>query len=161
VVKPLFHGGGETVTRTATDEASLAPHVETVLAAWPKEPILVQEYLPEVPEQGDKRIMLLEGEPVGVLKRIPAKGDFRANIHVGGTPILSAIEPRDEAVVARVGEMLTREGVFYAGIDVLAGRLIEINVTSPTLMRELRRVGGPDVAKLYVDRMEERLSSPR
>jgi glutathione synthase len=157
VVKPLFHGGGETVTRTATDAASLLPHVETALAAWPKEPILIQEYLPEVPEEGDKRVMLLEGEPVGALKRIPAEGDFRANIHVGGTPVLSSVEPRDEAVVARVGEMLRREGVFFAGIDVLAGRLIEINVTSPTLMRELARVGGPDVAAMYVTRLEERL----
>jgi glutathione synthase len=158
VVKPLFHGGGETVTRTTTDAAALLPHVETALVAWPKEPILVQEYLPEVPEEGDKRIMLLEGEPVGALKRIPAKGDFRANIHVGGTPVLSEIEPRDQPIVERVGEMLRREGVFFAGIDVLAGRLIEINVTSPTLMRELRRAGGPDVAKLYVDRLEEKLT---
>ncbi len=157
VVKPLFHGGGETVTRTLTDAASLLPHVETALAAWPSEPIMVQEYLPEVPEEGDKRIMLLEGEPVGAIRRIPAKGDFRANIHVGGTPVLSAVEARDEPVVARVGDMLKREGVFYAGIDVLAGRLIEINVTSPTLMRELKRVGGPDVAALYLDRLEARV----
>jgi glutathione synthase len=161
VVKPLFHGGGETVTRTATDLASLLPHVETALAAWPREPILVQEYLPEVPEQGDKRIMLLEGEPVGVLKRIPAKGDFRANIHVGGRPVLSEIEERDRLVVARVGEMLRREGVFFAGIDVLAGRLIEINVTSPTLMRELKRAGGPDVALTYMERVEQRLAGRR
>jgi glutathione synthase len=156
VVKPLFHGGGETVTRTPTDLGSLEPHVEMSLAAWPDEPILVQEYLPEVPKSGDKRIMFLEGEAVGCLRRIPAEGDFRANIHIGGRPVLGEIESRDLAVVEAVGELLVREGVFFAGIDVLAGRLIEINVTSPTLMRELKRAGGPDVAKLFMTRLERK-----
>jgi glutathione synthase len=158
VVKPLFFGGGDTVTRTPTDKASLETHIEMALAAYPDEPILVQEYLPEVPELGDKRVMFIEGEPVGALRRIPAKGDFRANIHVGGTPMLGQLEGRDHEICARVGAFLKKEGVFFAGIDVLAGRLIEINVTSPTLMRELKRAGGPDVAKLYWDRLEQRLA---
>lgn len=158
VVKPLFHGGGDTVTRTTTERATLDVHIGKALATWPNEPILVQEYLPEVPEEGDKRIMFLEGEVVGCLRRIPAKGDFRANIHVGGRPELAELDDRDRAVCAEVGPFLQREGVFYAGIDTLAGRLIEINVTSPTLMRELKAVGGPDVAKLYMDRLEARLA---
>lgn len=157
VVKPLFFGGGDTVTRTPTDLPSLDTHIDMALAAYPDEPILVQEYLPEVPELGDKRVMFIEGEPVGALRRIPAKGDFRANIHVGGTPMLGQLEGRDHEIAARVGEFLKKEGVFFAGIDVLAGRLIEINVTSPTLMRELKRAGGPDVAKLYWDALEKKL----
>jgi glutathione synthase len=161
VVKPLFHGGGETVTRTATDRSSLEPHIEMAFTAWPNEPIMVQEYLPEVPKVGDKRIMFLEGDAVGCLRRIPAEGDFRANIHMGGAPILGEIESRDLAVVDAVGEILKREGVFFAGIDVLAGRLIEINVTSPTLMRELKRAGGPDVAKLFMARLEKTLAARR
>jgi glutathione synthase len=156
VVKPLFHGGGETVTRTPTDRGSLEPHIEMAFATWPDEPILVQEYLPEVPKQGDKRIMFLEGEAVGCLRRIPVEGDFRANIHLGGSPVLGEIEARDLGVVERVGALLQREGVFFAGIDVLAGRLIEINVTSPTLMRELKRAGGPDVARLFMERLERK-----
>lgn len=157
VVKPLFHGGGETVTRTTTDRESLAPHLDDALAQWPDEPIIVQEYLPEVPAEGDKRIMFIEGEVVGCLRRIPAEGDFRANIHVGGRAELAELDARDQAVCDRVGPLLKRENIFFAGIDVLAGRLIEINVTSPTLMRELKGVGGPDVAALYMDRLETRL----
>lgn len=161
VVKPLFHGGGETVSRTTTDRQSLEPHVDRALASWPDEPIIVQQYLPEVPAEGDKRVMLLEGEVVGCVRRIPAAGDFRANIHVGGRAELAELDDRDRAVAARAGEMLAREGVFFAGIDVLAGRLIEINVTSPTLMRELKNLGGADVPKLYMDRLERRLAERR
>ena len=161
VVKPLFHGGGETVSRTTTDRQSLEPHLDRALATWPDEPILVQEYLPEVPEEGDKRIMFIEGEVVGCIRRIPAEGDFRANIHVGGRAVLGEIDDRDWRVCNRVGPFLRDENIFFAGIDVLAGRLIEINVTSPTLMRDLKRVGGPDVAKLYMERLEQRLAERR
>ena len=159
VVKPLFFGGGETVSRSATDRATLEPHVDAALATWPDEPIIVQEYLPEVPAEGDKRIMFLEGDVVGCVRRIPAEGDFRANIHVGGRAELGVLDDRDRAVCDRVGLFLQREGVFFAGIDVLAGRLIEINVTSPTLMRELKRLGGPDVPKLYLERLEAKLAA--
>jgi glutathione synthase len=161
VVKPLFHGGGETVTRTSTVREVLEPHIDLALVTWENEPIIVQEYLPEVPREGDIRVMFLEGEVVGSLRRIPAEGDFRANIHVGGRPELAELDARDRAVCDRVGPFLQREGVFFAGIDILAGRLIEINVTSPTLMRELKRAGGPDVAKLYLDRLVQRLAERR
>lgn len=159
VVKPLFAGGGEAVSRCASAPDVLTPHIEAKLAANAPEPIMVQAFLPAAPTDGDKRVMFLDGEVVGVLRRIPAEGEFRANIHVGGRAELGELNDAEHDICDKVGGYLRRAGVFYAGIDLLDGRLIEINVTSPTLMRELKRCGGPDVAALYLDRLEAKLTA--
>lgn len=158
VVKSLFAGGGEAVSRCKSDPALLGPHLDEKLAAFAPEPIMVQAFLPAAPKDGDKRVMFLDGEVVGVLRRIPAEGEFRANIHVGGRAELGDLTDDERKTCEAVGVYLRAAGVFYAGIDLLDGRLIEINVTSPTLMRELKRCGGPDVARLYMDRLETKLA---
>ncbi len=151
VLKPLSLFGGEMIARVRPDD----PNFETVLdelLAHSAEPIVAQEFLPNVKET-DKRVMMLEGEVVGVLGRIPAEGNFVANIHSGGRPVLSQLTPGEETVCREVGAKLREWGIFFAGLDLIDGRLSEINVTSPTLTVELKAVGGPDVPKLYWDRL--------
>lgn len=104
--------------------------------------------------------MMVGGEPAGVLRRIPPQGDFRANIVVGGRPELGDLDEKDKTICERVGVVLRDEGVVFAGIDIIDGFLNEINVTSPTLVRELLAVGGHNVSKLFWDYVEKELNGP-
>lgn len=115
------------------------------------QPIIVQRYLPEA-SQGDRRLFMLDGELVAVLQRTPADDDHRGNVHVGGTTSATEINARDRLIAERLGPRLKSDGLFFVGLDVIAGLLIEVNVTSPTLIQELRRHGGPDLAKAILDR---------
>lgn len=160
VLKPAFMGMGSNVFRTSISDENFRPYVNMLLKSAGKEPILVQKFLPQVFE-GDKRIMMLGGRPVGVLRRVPPQGDFRANIAVGGRPELGQLDDKDVAICDRVGVLLDHEGVFFAGLDVVGGYLSEINVTSPTLARELLAVGGPNVPELFWNYVEERLDRIR
>jgi len=123
------------------------------MTAAGREPILAQEFLPAV-SGGDKRIFVLDGEAFAALKRLPKEGDFRANLAVGGKAAPGEVDDADRAIVKAVAPLLKREGIVFAGLDVIAGKLIEINVTSPTLAQELKRFSGLDLPKAFWDKVE-------
>jgi glutathione synthase len=125
-----------------------------------REPILAQEFLPAV-SGGDKRLFVLDGEPFGAVKRMPADGDFRANLHAGGVALGAEIDDDDRRIAAAVAPLLKREGILFAGLDVIAGKLIEINVTSPTLVQQLKTFSGLDLPKAFWDRVELMLAARR
>jgi glutathione synthase len=153
VLKPAFLGMGNNVFRTSLRDDNFCAYVNLLLKSAGKEPILAQKFLSNV-LLGDKRIMMLGGEPVGVLRRIPPQGDFRANVVVGGRPELGDLDDKDKTICQRVGAVLRDQGIHFAGIDIIDGFLNEINVTSPTLVRELLAVGGPNISELFWDYVE-------
>jgi glutathione synthase len=116
---------------------------------------MVQRYLPEV-RKGDKRIIIIDGEPVAGLNRVPSEGEARSNMHVGGRPELSELTPRELEICAAIGPKLKELDMIFVGIDVIGGYLTEINVTSPTGIREIKRFGGPDIAPMIWDAIEKR-----
>jgi glutathione synthase len=116
---------------------------------------VVQRYLPEV-RKGDKRIILVDGVAVGAINRVPAQGEARSNMHVGGRPEPVEMTKRDRLICERVGPTLKERGLIFVGIDVIGDYLTEINVTSPTGIREVKRFGGPDIAALIWDAIEAR-----
>ncbi len=153
VLKPAFLAGGEGVAKTAHDDPEFKNVVAKFLAASGTEPIIAQEFLTRVRE-GDKRVFALAGEAIGAVRRMPQKDEFRANLHVGGVAVATPLDARDREIVAAVAPLLAREGVLFAGLDVIDGRLTEINVTSPTLVQELKRFEGIDLPSLFWDRVE-------
>ncbi|MCW5696985.1 MAG: glutathione synthase [Bauldia sp.] len=155
ILKPLYGNGGAAVFRLREDDENLAALVELFLDRW-REPFVVQRYLPEV-RAGDKRIILVDGVLAGAINRVPPAGDARSNMHVGGTALPTEITPRDRAICEAIGPELRRRGLLFAGIDVIGDRLTEINVTSPTGIREIRRFGGPDIAAMIWDAIEAKL----
>lgn len=120
-----------------------------------REPFIVQRYLPEV-RAGDKRIILVDGKPAGAINRVPATDETRSNLHVGGRPEATELTPREREICETIGPELSRRGLIFAGIDVIGDYLTEINVTSPTGIREVKRFGGPDIAALIWDVVEEK-----
>jgi glutathione synthase len=153
VLKILFMMGGEGVIKLAASDPAFRTKAAAFLAAAGREPILAQEFLPAV-SGGDKRVFVLNGEPFAALKRLPKDGDFRANLAVGGQAAAGELDDADRAIAAAVAPLLAREGIVFAGLDVIAGKLIEINVTSPTLAQELKRLSGLDLPKAFWDRVE-------
>jgi glutathione synthase len=155
VVKPLYGNGGAGVFRLKSDDENLNALLE-MFTQFYREPIVVQRYVPQV-RQGDKRIILVDGEAVGGINRVPAEGEARSNLHVGGRAEPIELSARDRAICAAIGPELKARGLIFAGIDVIGDYLTEINVTSPTGIQELRRFGGADAAKLIWDAIERRL----
>jgi glutathione synthase len=153
VLKILFMMGGEGVIKLAAGDPEFQKKARAFLSAAGREPILAQEFLPAV-SGGDKRVFVLNGEPFAALKRLPKDGDFRANLAVGGQAVAGELDDADRAITAAVAPLLKREGIVFAGLDVIAGKLIEINVTSPTLAQELKRLSGADLPKAFWDRVE-------
>src|SRR5256885_3320267 len=154
VLKPLYGNGGAGVFRLKPDDENLNALLE-MFTVFYREPIIVQRYVPEV-RKGDKRIILVDGEPIGGINRVPAAGEARSNMHVGGRAEAVELSPRDRAICAAIGPELKRRGLIFAGIDVIGDYLTEINVTSPTGIQELKRFGGPDGAALIWDAIEGR-----
>ena len=152
VLKPLYGKGGEGISLLDTKKKNAIKDLDAYLADK-NEPIMVQQYLPEV-KKGDKRIILVNGEPVGCLNRIPAKGEFRSNLGVGGKPELSKLTSTDKKICSRIKDKLLELGLYFVGIDVIGDYLTEINVTCPTGIRQIKNLGGPDIAKLFWDRLE-------
>ena len=111
-----------------------------------REPLIVQKFLPAV-SKGDKRVILVDGEPVGAINRVPAQGETRSNMHVGGRPEPVGLTDRDREICARIGPLLREKGQIFVGIDVIGDWLTEINVTSPTGIQELERFEGTNVAE--------------
>lgn len=149
VLKPLYGKGGEGIILLESNDKMLDKKLENFLLSE-HEPIMAQEYLPIV-KKGDKRIILINGEPVGCLNRIPAEGEFRSNLGVGGLPELSELSSRDIEICQRISKTLIDYDLYFVGIDVIGDFLTEINVTCPTGVRQIKELGGPDIAKLFWD----------
>lgn len=149
VAKPLDGHGGFGVLRLRQGDSNINAIID-VLSAEGARPMIVQRYLPEA-RRGDKRLFLINGELRGVLQRTPAADDHRGNVHVGGSTSAADIDANDRLIAERMGPQLRADGLLFVGLDVIAGKLIEVNVTSPTLIRELARHGGPDLAKEVMD----------
>ena len=152
VVKPLFGKGGEGIILIKKED-----DVSTIISDFldnELEPIMVQPFLPEV-KFGDKRIIILNGEPVGCLNRIPADGEFRSNLGVGGIPVLSELSDNDKKICERIKSTLLDMSLFFVGIDVIGDYLTEINVTCPTGVRQIKGLGGPDIPNLFWRQVED------
>ena len=149
VLKPLYGKGGEGIILLESNDKMFDKKLENFLLGE-HEPIMAQEYLP-IGKKGDKRIILINGEPVGCLNRIPAEGEFRSNLGVGGLPELSELSPRDIEICQRISKTLIDYDLYFVGIDVIGDFLTEINVTCPTGVRQIKELGGPDIAKLFWD----------
>jgi glutathione synthase len=154
ILKPLYGNGGAGVFRLAHGDENFASLMELFTQSF-REPFIAQKYLPDV-KKGDKRIILVEGEPVGAINRVPAVGETRSNMHVGGKPEPTELTGREREICAAIGPDLRRRGLIFVGIDVIGGYMTEINVTSPTGIREVKRFGGADIAALTWDAIEAR-----
>ena len=153
VLKPSYFGSGKGVSLSSHADPAFQETFAGTLALEPIGPVLVQQYLPEG-KGGDTRVMLLDGVPVAVVGRRPAPGEFRANIALGGEAVAVEIRPEQRRIASEIGTQLAQLGILFAGLDFIGDKLIEINVTSPTLMQELRRVSGFDMAARILDRVE-------
>ena len=154
IVKPLYGNGGAGVFFIQEADHNLASLIELFEQSF-REPFMIQKYLPDV-RKGDKRIIIIDGEPVAGLNRIPAEGEARSNMHVGGRPELSELTAREREICATIAPALKERDMIFVGIDVIGDYLTEINVTSPTGIREIKRFGGPDIAVMIWDAIEKR-----
>ncbi len=157
IIKPLYGNGGVSVFRVGPDDTNLNSLVELFQIVF-REPFMVQQYRPEV-RAGDKRIILVDGEVAGAVNRVPAADETRSNMHVGGKAQPTELTPRDLEICSRLGPELKRRGLLFTGIDVIGPYLTEINVTSPTGIRQVKDFGGPDIAKLIWDAIESKVAS--
>lgn len=145
ILKPLYGNGGAGVFRLGPEDRNLNS-LHELFAGINREPLIAQKFLPDV-AAGDKRVILIDGEAVGAINRVPAKGETRSNMHVGGRPEKIELSERDREICARIGPLLREKGQIFVGIDVIGGFLTEINVTSPTGIQELERFDGVNVAE--------------
>ncbi len=159
IVKPLYGNGGAGVFHITQDNENLSALLELFTDLY-REPVIAQRYLPEV-RQGDKRIILVDGKAVGAINRVPAEGEARSNMHVGGTPLKTELTPREEHICAAIGPALKDQGLIFVGIDVIGDYLTEINVTSPTGIQEIDRFDGSNLSALIWDAIEERHAETR
>ncbi|MEM9669817.1 MAG: glutathione synthase [Pseudomonadota bacterium] len=157
ILKPLYGNGGAGVFRLKEDDSNYASLIEMFLERS-REPIIAQAFLPDVSE-GDRRIILIDGEAVGGINRRPREGETRSNMHVGGTPEPYDLTESDLRICDVIGPELKRRGQVFVGIDVIGDKLTEVNVTSPTGVQELKRFSGVDAAALFWDAVDKRLSS--
>ena len=154
ILKPLYGNGGAGVFHSARDDRNFSSLLE-MFGQMFREPYIAQEYLPDV-RKGDKRILLVDGEPVGAINRVPAENDARSNIHAGGRPEPTELTAREKEICARIGPALRERGFLFVGIDVIGDYMTEINVTSPTGIREVKKFGGADIAALLWDAIEKK-----
>ena len=154
IVKPLFGNGGAGVFRLKPDDGNLAA-LHEMFAQISREPLIAQAFVPEI-ARGDKRIILVDGAPVGAINRVPQSGETRSNMHVGGRAEAAVLTERDREICAAIGPVLRERGQVFVGIDVIGRYLTEINVTSPTGIQELERFDGIDVASQIWDAVEAR-----
>jgi len=152
VLKPLYGGGGSGVVRLKADDPNLDALLE-LHAMIGREPVIAQKFVPAV-SLGDKRVLLVDGEPVGAINRIPADGQVRSNLARGGRAAAVDLTKRDLEICRVIGPELKRRGLLFVGIDVIGEYLTEINVTSPTGAQQLKRFGGADAAAILWDRIE-------
>ena len=154
IIKPLYGNGGAGVFRLGPDDKNISS-LHELFSGINNEPLIAQKFLPDV-SKGDKRIILVNGEPVGAINRVPAKGETRSNMHVGGRPEKIELSQRDLEICARIGPLLKEKGQIFVGIDVIGNWLTEINVTSPTGIQELERFNKENIAELIWEANEKR-----
>jgi len=159
IVKPLFGNGGIGVFRIKPDDENLGSLLDMFFAAS-REPLMVQRYEPAV-RLGDKRIILIDGEPLGAINRVPAEGDSRSNMHAGGTPEPTKLTDREMEICAAIGPTLKAQGLLFTGIDVIGGYLTEINVTSPTGLQQIARFDNLNLAAAIWDKIEAKRAAIR
>ena len=156
IVKPLDGKGGEGIFHVRHDDRNLFSILEQATgfgSRW----TMAQRYLPAV-RDGDKRILLVDGDPIGAVLRVPAERETRANLHVGGRAVRASLDPRDRQIVDRIAPALRRDGFFFVGIDVIGGHLTEINVTSPTGIQEVNALEGVALEERVIDALERKLA---
>ena len=155
IIKPLYGNGGEGVFHILPEDENF----NSILGMFfnkSKEPLMIQEYLRDVRE-GDKRIILLNGEPVGAINRIPQKGESRSNMHVGGKPEKTQLTERDKFICSEISDSLKEKGLYFVGIDVIGDYMTEINVTSPTGIREIRDLQSIAIEEMFWDFIENKI----
>ena len=154
ILKPLYGNGGAGVFRLDPNDRNFTALWE-VFTGINREPLIAQKFLPDV-AKGDKRVILVDGEAVGAINRVPQEGETRSNMHAGGTPTKVALTERDREICAAIGPLLREKGQIFVGIDVIGGWLTEINVTSPTGLQELERFDGVNVTAKIWEAIEAR-----
>ena len=152
ILKPLYGNGGAGVFRLGPDDRNITS-LHELFTGINREPLIAQKFLPDV-SNGDKRVILVDGEPVGAINRVPQKGETRSNMHVGGRPEKIELSARDREICATIGPLLREKGQIFVGIDVIGDYLTEINVTSPTGIQELERFDGTNTAELIWQAIE-------
>jgi glutathione synthase len=157
IVKPLFGNGGAGVFHITEGDENLNALLEVFTQLY-REPVIVQRYIPEV-RAGDKRIILTDGVAVGAVSRVPAAGEARSNLHVGGKAVKATLTAREREICAAIGPALRERGLIFVGIDVIGDYLTEINVTSPTGLQEINRLDGVMLEKGLWDAIEARVGS--
>ena len=155
IVKPLYGNGGAGVFRLLPEDRNIAS-LHELFSSINNEPLIIQKFLPDV-SKGDKRVILVDGKAVGAVNRIPAVGETRSNMHVGGRPEKVGLTARDLEICAAIGPTLREKGQVFVGIDVIGDYLTEINVTSPTGLQELQRFDGTNVAGIIWSAIEAKL----
>ncbi|MCF6430202.1 glutathione synthase [Leisingera sp. MMG026] len=156
ILKPLYGNGGAGVFRLDANDRNLTS-LHELFTGFSREPLIVQKFLPDV-SNGDKRVILVDGEPVGAINRVPAAGETRSNMHVGGRPEKIGLSERDLEICAAIGPLLREKGQIFVGIDVIGDYLTEINVTSPTGIQELERFDGVNIAEKVWQAIEAKIS---
>jgi glutathione synthase len=155
IIKPLYGNGGAGVFQITQSDQNLSALLEMFDAAF-REPFIAQRYLSDV-RKGDKRIILVDGEPVGAINRVPAEGDARSNMHAGGRAEHAELTKREREICERIAPVMRENGFIFVGIDVIGDYITEINVTSPTGIREIQKFSGTDVSSLVWDAIEKRI----
>ncbi|MBY7648970.1 MAG: glutathione synthase [Candidatus Liberibacter europaeus] len=156
IIKPLYGNGGLGVFRITLGDRNFSSLIEILFAQYP-EPLVVQAYLPQV-RKGDKRIILLDGKPVGAINRVPSESDNRSNIHAGGKAELTELNDTEKDICRRIAPALRKRDLLFVGIDVIGDFITEINVTSPTCIREIYQCGGNNIASLFWNEAETKLN---
>lgn len=154
IVKPLYGNGGAGVFHIKPEDENLNALLEMFTTTW-REPVIVQRYVPEV-RKGDKRIVLVDGKAVGAVNRVPAAGEARSNMHIGGRPEKTTLSKREQEICEQIGPALKQRGLVFVGVDVIGDYLTEINVTSPTGIQEINRFDGVFLERLVWDAIESR-----
>jgi glutathione synthase len=154
ILKPLFGNGGAGVFHVKPDDPNLNALLE-MFTERSREPLVVQRYVPDV-RKGDKRIILVDGVAMGAINRVPAAGEARSNMHVGGRPEPTTLTEREKEICAAIGPELKQRGMIFVGIDVIGGFLTEINVTSPTGLQEIARFDGVHLEKAIWEAIESK-----
>ena len=151
VIKPLGGKGGQGVIRITQNSPCIKAMIE-LITCQEELPVMMQKFIPEVAE-GDKRIIIVDGEPFGAINRIPKKGDFRSNLALGGKPEKSNLSDQEKMICSELSMQLKEEGLFFVGIDVINGMLSEINVTSPTGLREIEKFSNKSIADEIIEKL--------
>ena len=155
IIKPLYGNGGQGIFHILPEDENFNSILEMFFSKS-NEPLMIQEYVRDVRE-GDKRIILLNGEPVGAINRIPQKGESRSNMHVGGKAEKTQLTKRDKFICSEISDSLKKKGLYFVGIDVIGDYMTEINVTSPTGIREIKDLQSISIEEMFWDFVENKI----